>query len=60
MITIMEEKFTVCINILDRDNTRNETVSGMLEEPLGTVVSKAVVNFVAQSRTIVLQFDKIS
>ena len=56
----MEEKFTIFINILDRDHTRNETVSGMLEEPLGTVVSKAVINFVAQSCTVVLQFDKIS
>ena len=59
-ITIMEEKFTVCINFLGCDYTWNETMSGMLEEPLGTIVVEAVVDLVSQGCTIVLQPDKIS
>ena len=58
--TIMEEKFRVGLNILSSDNTRNETMSGMLKEPLRTVVVKTVVNFVPQGCTIVLQFNKLS
>ena len=59
VVAVVEEEFLALADIPDCGDAGNEAVPGMLEEPLGAVVLKVVVDLVAQGRPVVLGVHEV-
>ena len=59
VITIVKEKLLTFLNVPDSLSARYQVMPGMIEEPLGAVVDKAVVDLVPQRGAVVFQVDQI-
>ena len=59
VIAIVEEKFLASLNIPDSLSAGYQFMARMFEEPLGTIVFKAVVDLMSQGSAVVVQVNQI-
>ena len=59
VVTVVKEELLPLLNVPDRGDAGDQTVAGVLEEPLGTVVVEVVVDLVPESSPVVLGVDEV-